>query len=229
MYYKNLLIGIAALTLAVTTALADCTDPSDPSCTCTNNCGDPTNSPADPYPPGSLQLHAQGGTITVTNGDLWTDYQFQTSTDNVSWAFYGDVFEVGTDTTYTVSFAATDSQRFFRIVDVTTTESETVFTQSSSPPCGIPGFPIAHAAYGKMNLSAFFPYTNMVRFAIIDPNRTNDTLLQFVGHLGDIDCGVTNRLVIPFPVYSDRYTFADYFKTNIPASPYTDRFKGFHR
>ncbi len=232
MYYKNFLIGIAALALAVTTAFGQCTDPNDPNCVCTNNCGDPTNSPADPYPPGSLQLLVQPGSssisITVTNGDLWSDYLFQTSTDCISWSGIGDVFEVGSDTSYISMFTNSDTARFFRLLDVTTLVSSTAGASSVGMPCG-GGSAVGYANYIETAEDGwgFVPYSYMTRHYAIDTRRTN-TVIEYGGRNGDSGCSSTNYLFVN-PIGSATYRFTILFPSNLPTNSYTIRLKGFYR
>lgn len=225
MYYKNLLIGVAALMLATVSSPADCIDPSDPNCICTNCPAETNYPPSTVYTNGELHLLAiltpTNMFVLLKNGSLLEDYVLERSFDAVNWEDITPKFEVNTNGTADAAFPTTSQVALFRARVATYVAYATPGAASGSFACG------SYIGYGNYyGFNGGYGYlknTNMTRHVIYDGGGRTNTIMTYLGQFGENGCGVYSVAVVES---SGRVRASCMFQDNIPDYPYPLRMKG---
>lgn len=230
MYYKKLLIGVAALMLATVSTLADCMDPTDPNCISTNPPPDwSTNAYTSAvYTNGELHLIiARSGndvTMLLTNGSLLEDYVIDRSVDLVSWEQITAKFETATNGSVFINYTDNGEKAFYRARVATYVEYCNIGSASGSFSCG------SYIGYGNFyGLNGEWGYVfepGMTRHIIYDGSGKTNRIISYLGRNGDHGCGTYQCTVVE--VGSGKYRFSLFAVSgeSVPQSNQPARFKG---
>lgn len=209
------------LLLTVLTASAQCVDPNDPNCLCTN-CP-PFEPPTSAvYTNGELHLIITSSTILLTNGNLLDDYVLESSSNLSTWTAVTEKFETDTNGTALFSFSPTNAPLFFRARVATLIVYANAGAANGSY-CG--GTYIGYANYyGFDGGYGYSSDTNMTRHVIYDGTGRTNTIVSYLGRFGDSDCDTFAVNITE--VGSQRYRATLFFPNNLPTNSYPARLKG---
>lgn len=221
---KTILTWIAALTLTTAT-YAECIDPSNPNCICTN-CPPLTNyTPSIVYTNGELHLLVSSTPtnifVLLKNGSLLEDYVIERSFDATNWESITPKFEVDTNGTADVAFQPTAQTALYRAKVATYVAYATPGESSGSFDCGSY---IGYANYyGIEGEWGYLINTNMARCVIYDGVGRTNTIMTYLGRFGEHGCGVYSVTVVES---SGRVRVSCMFQDDLPSGPYPIRMKG---
>lgn len=193
------LLSLPILILSLFHIHAECLDPTDPNCLCTN-CPAPTNYFASPaYTNGEPHLLVTATPtnvfILLTNASLLNDYIIQRSFDLVTWTNITPKFESDSNGVADAAFPTTEPQAYFRVIDATYWEYANIGASSGSFYCG------SYVGYGNyygFNGSWGYVFeTNMTRHFIYDGQHKTNRLVSYLAISSENGCDTYKVEVLP--------------------------------
>lgn len=219
---------ILLISLTTWTVKADCMDPTDPNCICTN-CPDPTNYVASTvYTNGELHLLILNTSTNVfvllTNGSLLEDYVIERSFDLSTWDAITPKFETDTNGLADAAFPPTNTAAFYRARVATYVEYANIGTASGSFSCGSY---IGYANYYGLEGDWGYVFEpNMTRHIAYDGSGKTNRIVSYLGRNGDNGCGTYQVEVIEVGSGKYRFTLFAVSGETVPQTNQPIRLKG---
>lgn len=211
---------------------AECLDPTDPNCQC-------TNCPAATNYPGPTHVYTNGEPyllilatptnvfVLLTNASLLNDYVIQRSFNLIDWTNITPKFEADSNGMADAAFPANEQQAYFRVIDATYVQYATIYPASGSFYCGTY---VGYANYYGFDGSWGYVFeTNMTRHIAYDGSGHTNRLVSYLAISSENGCGTYQVTVLPAynPAYNKfRFSLFAVPGETVPQSNQPLRLKG---